>query len=305
MPSLRQLEYLIELDRHRHFRRAAEALGVSQPTLSTQLRAMEERLGLELVERSRSSVLITPVGAQVVEIAQRMLRDHQQIYDLVKTAGAPLGGVVRLGLPSTIGPNLLPLILPELHRAHPDLVLHVREDVPRNLPQSLSHGGHDLLLVPLPVQGPDLTTQPIFREPLYLALAEDHPLASKETLTRKDLRGQRVLTLERGHQLQEQVAAMCDEFHAELAFDFEGTSLDTLSQMVAMGTGITFLPGLYVERVGRSQDGIVIRELSGRAITRTVGAAWRVSSARADDFELLIQFIRAAVAKNFPKFMLL
>lgn len=304
MPSLRQLEYLIELSRERHFRRAAEKLGVSQPTLSTQLRAMEKRLGLTLIERSRTSVLITPIGEKVIEIATRMLRDRQEIYDLAKSGHGPLGGVIRLGLPSTIGPHLLPLILPELHRNHPELTLHVREDLPRRLPEALASGVHDVLLTPLPVRGPDLATRPIFREPLFVAMAEDHPLAGLETLTRSDLRDQRVLTLEQGHQLQEQVAAICDEFGAKLAYDFEGTSLDTLSQMVAMGVGVTFLPGLYVERALSRQSGIVVRELSGRAISRTIGAAWRRSAVRVDDYGLFIEFVRNAISSNFPRFML-
>ena len=305
MPSLRQLEYLVELSRERHFRRAAEKLGVSQPTLSTQLRAMEERLGLELVERGRATVLITPAGQKVVEIATRMLRDRQEIEDLAKAASGPLGGLIKLGLPSTIGPHLLPLILPELHRAHPDLTLRVREDMPRNLPEALAGGAHDMLLAPLPIQGADLATQPIFREPLYVAMAEDHPLASIEELRRSDLRGQRVLTLEQGHQLQEQVATICEEFGAELAFDFEGTSLDTLSQMAAMGAGITFLPGLFVERAIRDQTGIVVREMTGRSLSRTIGAAWRNTSSRVDDYQLLIEFIGKAIARHFPRFMLL
>ena len=304
MPSLRQLEYLIELDRHRHFRRAAEALGVSQPTLSTQVKAMEDRLGLELIERGHGGVLITPMGKQVLDVARRMIRDRQEIFDLAKAAKSPMGGVLRLGLPWTIGPNLLPLILPELHKAHPNLNLRVREDVPGNLPQDLETGVHDLLLVPMPVKGPGLAVQPIFREPLFVALAEDHPLAAKEVLTRADLRHQKVLTLEKGHQFQEQVAAICEEFGAELAFDFEGTSLDTVSQMVAMGAGISFLPGLYVERAARVQTGIVIRTLHGRALSRTIGAVWRASSARADDYQLLVHFIRNAITKHFPKFLL-
>lgn len=305
LPSLRQLEYLVELARQRHFRRAAESLGISQPTLSAQLRAMEERLGLELVERSRSSVIITPAGQRVVEIARRMLQGQQEILDLARTGNAPLGGVIRLGLPSTIGPNLLPLILPDLHRKHPDLALQVREDVPRKLPEALASGLHDFLLVPLPIVGPDLVTTPIFREPVFAAMAEDHPLAAKDRLRRQDLRGQDVLSLERGHQLQEQVVAICEEAGARLALDFEGTSLDTLSQMVAMGTGVTFLPGLYVDRTTRDQGGIAIRELSGRALSRTIGAAWRSSSAREDDYRLLTDFIRTAVSRAFPAYVLL
>lgn len=305
MPTLRQLEYLVELSRERHFRRAAEKLGVSQPTLSAQLRTLEERLGAQLIERNRTQALITPAGQQIVEIARRMLRDHQEIYDVAKTSGDALGGLIRLGVPSTIGPNLLPLILPELHRLHPDLTLHVREDVPRNLPEALANGTHDVLLVPLPVRGAHLVTQPIFREPLKVAMAEDHPLAARPSLTRGDLRDQRVLTLEQGHQLQEQVVAICEEFGADLAFDLEGTSLDTLSQMVATGAGITFLPGLYVERTVNADSGLMIRDLEGRALSRTIGAVWRETSTRGDDFALLITFIRAALGRHFPHFMLI
>lgn len=305
MPSLRQLEYLVELSRERHFRRAAQKLGVSQPTLSAQLKAMEERLGLDLIERGHGSVLITPAGERMVEIAIRMLRDRQEILDIARASSEPLGGLVRLGLPSTIGPHLLPLILPQLHRNHPGLALRVREDVPRSLPEGLSAGRHDLLLAPLPLIGPDLASQPIFREPLYVAMAEDHPLAAAAALTRSDLSGQRVLTLEQGHQLQEQVAAICEEFGAELALDFEGTSLDTLAQMVATGVGITFLPGLFVERALHGQTGIVVRTMTGRQLSRTIGAAWRKTSSRTGDYQLLIQFIRGAVAQHFPRFTLL
>ena len=305
MPSLRQLEYLVELSRERHFRRAAQNLGVSQPTLSAQLKTMEDRLGMELVERARNSVLLTSAGERVLKIAIRMLRDRQEILDLAKVSSGPLGGLIRLGLPSTIGPHLLPLILPQLHRTHPDLTLRVREEVPRDLPESLVSGRHDMLLCPLPITAADITTRPILREPLYVAMAEDHPLASLETLTRKDLGGQRVLTLERGHQLQEQVAAICEEFGAELAFDFEGTSLDTLAQMTATGAGITFLPGLFVERALLGQTGITVRELADRKLNRTIGAAWRNTSTRTEDFALLISFIRDAVARNFPRFMLI
>lgn len=304
MPSLRQLEYLVEVSRERHFRRAAEKVGVSQPTLSTQLRAMEDRLGMELIERGRSTVMMTPAGLRVVEIATRMLRGRQEIYDLAKAGQGPLGGIIRLGLPSTIGPHLLPLILPTLHKAHPHLTLRVREDLPRNLPEALSSGAHDLLLVPMPVRGADLSTQAIFREPLYVAMAEDHPLAKLDAPSRSDLSGQRVLTLETGHQLQEQVASICEEFGAKLAFDFEGTSLDTLSQMVAMGAGITFLPGLYVERAVGSHSGITVRQLKGRSISRTIGAVWRTSSAQEADYKLFISFVRDAIATHFPRFML-
>lgn len=305
MPSLRQLEYLVALSRERHFRRAAQKLGVSQPTLSAQLKAMEDRLGVELIERGRNAVLVTPLGEKVVAIAARMLQDRQEILDLGRGAGDALGGLIRLGLPSTIGPHLLPLILPQLHRSHPDLTLRVREDVPRNLPETLAAGGHDMLLCPLPLTGADIVTRPIFREPLHVAMAEDHPLAAHAELDRADLRGARVLTLERGHHLQEQVAAICEDVGAEMAYDFEGTSLDTLAQMAATGAGITFLPGLFVERGLHGQTGLAVRTIKGRHLNRTIGAAWRSTSSRTEVYELMVDLIRNAIARHFPRFMLL
>ncbi|MBE3110391.1 MAG: LysR family transcriptional regulator [Acidobacteria bacterium] len=133
MPTLRQLEYLVAVSETRHFGRAAERVHVTQPTLSEQLRALEQRLGVQLVERSRSAVVVTPIGTEVVEISRRMLRDAQRIRDCTGNIGQGLAGVVRIGLPSTIGPYLLPSVVPNLHARYPELKLHVREDLPHAL----------------------------------------------------------------------------------------------------------------------------------------------------------------------------
>ena len=215
-----------------------------------------------------------------------------------------LGGLLRLGLPPTIGPHLLPFILPKLHRAFSTLKLYVREELARELPDALSRGVHDLLLVPLPVHGADLETQPIFREAIFIAMADDHPRCASVPEARGPP-GRGRLTLERGHQLQEQVEALCDELGADLRLDYGGTSLDTLTQMVAMGTGISFLPGLYVERALGRQPGITVREIEGRSLSRTIGAVWRSTSARRDDYLTLVRFVRETVAAEFPGFMLL
>lgn len=305
MPSLRQLEYLVALDEARHFRKAAEKVGVSQPTLSAQLSTLEQRLGVQLVERSRSSVLLTSVGKQVVAVGRRVLRDVQEIRDLTASQRGSLGGTVRLGLPPTIGPFLLPQVLPALHRAYPDLKLYVREEVPDSLPGALADGVHDLILMPLPVHSADFHCVPIFREPLYVVVPEDHVLAAKGYAERSDLSGEAVLALERGHQLHEQVEAICDEFGARLLFDYEGTSLDTLRQMIAMGMGVSFLPGLYVEAALGRQSGVVALELRGRQLYRTVGMAWRRTSARESEYQVLLGFVRDTVAREFTSFTLL
>lgn len=302
MPSLRQIEYLVALHETRHFRRAAEQVGVSQPTLSAQLKTMEARLGAQLVERNRSGVVFTPLGERLMDNARRILREVQEIRETALSYGQDFGGTIRLGLPPTIGPYLLPRMLPDLHTTYPDLRLYVREEIPHRLPRALQDGRFDVLITPLPVRGQDLESLPVFREPLFIAMAADHPLAAKAELERDDLNGQSILTLEAGHQLHEQAEAMCEEFGAQLMFDFEGTSLDTLRHMVAMGTGLSFLPGLYVRSVLERDEAVRALQIRARAIYRTIGLVWRRTSALSGQYRKLADHVREAIERDFPEF---
>ncbi|MGI9426423.1 MAG: hydrogen peroxide-inducible genes activator [Hyphomicrobiaceae bacterium] len=305
MPSIRQLEYLLAVDDARHFRKAAAKVGVSQPTLSVQLATMEKRLGVQLIERSRSRVLLTPIGQEIVEIARRILRDVQEIRDVATHQLGHPGGTIRLGLPPTIGPYLLPRVIPRVHRSYPDLKLYVREEVPHGLPGSLEQGVHDLVIMPVPVKADGLESMPLFREPLHLIVPSDSDLGKRDQIERKDLKGRSVLTLEPGHQLREQVDAICSEFGADLLNDFEGTSLDTVRQMVGMGMGLSFLPGLYVHAMLGKDSTVKTVELRGRAIYRTIGLLWRDTSARKAEYELLANHIRETIKRSFPKFQIM
>lgn len=302
MPSIRQIEYLVALHDARHFRRAAEHVGVSQPTLSAQLKAMEERLGGQLVERNRSGVIFTPLGERILDNARRILRDVQEIRETALSYGKEFGGTIRLGLPPTIGPYLLPRMLPHLHSAYPNLRLYVREEVPHTLPRALQDGRYDVLITPLPVRGQGLESLPLFREPLFIVMASDHPIAKKREIERADLRGQSILTLEAGHQLHEQVEAMCEEFGARLRFDYEGTSLDTLRQMVGMGTNLSFLPGLYVRSVLGRDKSVKAREIKACPNFRTIGLVWRQASALGDRYQTLADYVRDTIEREFPDF---
>jgi LysR family hydrogen peroxide-inducible transcriptional activator len=302
MPSIRQLEYLVALHETRHFRHAAEQVGVSQPTLSAQLKAMEKRLGTQLVERSRSRVIFTPLGEQIMANARHILRQVQEIREAALSYGQEFGGTIRLGLPPTIGPYLLPRMLPRLHSDYPNLRLYVREQVPQTLPQSLQDGRYDVLVVPLPVRGTDLKSLPVFREPIYIVMPADHPLAAESEIERADLNGQSILALEAGYQLHEQAEAMCEEFGARLLFNFEGTSLDTLRQMVGMGMGLSFLPGLYVKSVLSMDQNVQARQIKGRAISRTIGLVWRQTSSRDAQYHKLADYVGETVARDFPEF---
>ena len=301
MPNLRQLEYLVALSDTKHFRRAAELSNTTQPTLSEQLKALETRLGVQLVERSRSRVLFTPLGSQIVDIAKRMLADAAEIRMLAASGGRELSGVLRLGLPPTIGPYLLPQIIPALHERYPELKLYVREELPSQLPRQLEEGRHDVIFAPLPINSGDLESQPLFREPLLLTVAADHALAKKKVVKREELSGQDVLALGKGHQLHDVVLALSEEFGARLRYDYEGTSLDTLREMVAMGLGITFLPGLYLRTISSRDSSIKALQLEGRSIYRSIGLAWRRTSSRKGQYERLGQFTRELMSRGFPE----
>lgn len=305
MPSLRQLEYLVALDDYRHFRRAAEHCGVSQPTLSAQLQALEARLGAQMVERQRTGILMTAAGGEVAKIARRVLKDIEEIRHLANSQGGGLGGFVRMGLAPTVGPYLLPRMIADLHQSYPMLKLYVREDLPSTLPTSLEAGRHDVIVMPLPIQRADLETEALFREPLYLAMPSDHPLATRKRIDRRDLRGMEILAIEPGHNLHSQVEGLCAEVGARLLTDYEGTSLDTLREMVGMGMGLSFLPGLYVNTSLRQDPSITIVQVSGAPIYRTIGLIWRRTSVRAEQFRALAGHFRTAVRREFPDFTIL
>lgn len=302
MPSLRQLEYLIAIAETRHFRRAAERVNTTQPTLSGQLKALEDRLGAQLVERTRSRVSLTPIGGEVVEVARRMLKDAQNLRDLCAKRGASLGGVIRLGVPPTICAYLLPRVIPALHRTHPELKLYIREELPQALISGLDEGSHDVIILPMPIPGAEFNRETLYREPLYLAVAEDHPLAAKTEAAPADLANENVLTLGPAYQLHNMVVGLCEEFGAKVRFDYEGTSLETLREMVAMGLGVTFLPGLYVHSALARETSVKVMPIKGRSLYRTIGMAWRRSSARQDSFERVATFIRDTIGRDFSDF---
>ena len=305
MPSLRQMQYLVALNELGHFRLAAEKVGVSQPTLSGQFLALEQRLGVTLVERNRTPIVLTSAGRQILPLALRITETMNEIANVAKNHREDMSGAVRLGLPATIGPYLLPLLLPVLHQKYPQLRISVREDFPAALPDGLAAGTHDLLITPLPVRGKDFVTKQVFREPLYLAVPLEHEFANLQSINPDDLQGQSVLALETGYSLQEQVHGLCQEFGANILFEYEGTSLNTLLQMVGMGLGITFLPGLFVKKAIPIEFGVKILKINGRQINRTIGLVWRNSSAQDQTFQRIASHLHEVIGQAFQDFPLL
>jgi len=298
--TLRQMRYLIALEETHHFREAAESCGISQPSLSVQIKTLEDALGLTLVERGRGPVRLTLAGREVARRARDILDATQGIIDLSTTLKSGLGGTVRLGTSATLGPYLMPHVVGELHRSHPELRLYIREAAPRDLLRELSDGVHDLILTQLPVSSSAMTVTRLFREPLSVAMPADHPLAAKDALDGPDLANETILSLSPAYTLYDQISALCVEIGATLSRDYEGTSLDALRQMVAMDMGLTFLPALYVESEisGRAQD-VVVRPFRGRRFNRSIGLVWRTSSGAGAAYERLAQIVRDT-SSRFP-----
>ncbi len=301
MATLRQLNYLVALSQEMHFRRAAERMNVTQPTLSTQIQELERRLKAPLVERGGSKVMLTPLGREIAERARRVLSDVQDIVDLAASAQHGFDGTIRLGVPPTLGPYLLPHIVPELHASYPNLKLYVQEGKPADLQLDLHSGGFDLVVSPLPINHADLEVVRLFREPLRIVAAKDHPLASKEKIERADLANENILALEKGHHLHDQVQQLCNDFDAVLLRNYEGTSLDTLRLMVGMGVGLAFLPALYVRSEIGKRDDVALLNLETSNLYRQIGLTWRKRSVHAPLFSEVATMIRDTAQAKLPE----
>lgn len=301
MPTFRQLTYLVALADELHFRRAAERVNVTQPTLSAQLQALERRMKVRLVERGSNRVTLTPIGREIADRARTVLADVQDMVDLAAASQHGLHGTIRLGVPPTLGPYLLPHIVPALHEAYPDLKLYVKEGKPVDLQTQLLAGGYDIVISPLPITHTDFEVERVFREPLLIVSAHDHAIASKEKISRSDLAGENVLAIEQGHHLHDQVRAICEEFGATLLRDYEGTSLDTLRHMAGMGVGLAFLPALYVRSEIGSRGEVAVRKLSAPSLHRLIGLTWRKRSVHARQFSAIAELVRALASDRLPE----
>lgn len=301
MPTLQQFRYLVAIADTLHFRRAAEMVHVTQPTLSGQLRELEEKLGVQLVERSRSGVTLTPIGQQVTSRARRVLRDVADISTLARAGSDPFDSTIRVGIVGSLGGYFLPLVIPSLHAAYPALKFYVREGLASDLMMRLRDGTLDLLFFPLPVSEPALRVEPLFHEPLLVVMPADHRLAADPIVERSSLNGETVMTLEAGHRLHDTVAQLASETGAVLSLDYEGTSLDTLRQMVATGLGLSILPALYVRSEVAREQLVTARALSEPQPGRDIGMVWRQTAAQGAAYENLAAAIRTTLRATAPE----
>lgn len=281
MPRLHQLRYLVAVADTLNFSRAAEQCHVTQPTLSMQLKELEERLGVLLVERTRSRVMLTPVGEEIARRARNVIAEVEDIREVARRHDPDeVQGTLQLGVVQTVGAYVLSLAMPSLRNAFPHLRVVVREDRIENLPKKLSDGTYEALLLPENPEQSDFASVRLIREPLHLVVPADHRLARFKTVKPEELAGEIVLTMERGHRLYDQIATLCDRVGAEHARDYAGTTLDMLRQMVAVGMGVTLLPALYVRSDVLREKLVVARPLASGAPTRDLTMVWRTSSPR-------------------------
>jgi LysR family transcriptional regulator, hydrogen peroxide-inducible genes activator len=294
--KLRDLRYLVAVADLRHFGRAAARCFVSQPTLSAQLKKLEQTLGVQLIERAPNAVALTAVGEEVVARARRMLEASDEVVELARSHQDPLAGRLRVALLPTIGPYLLPQVAPAIRRALPRLQLHLYEYQTAAMIEKLHAGELDLGILALPVELDGLESRELYREEFLLAIPERHRLASHERVRIADLRDEPVLLLEEGHCLRDQALEVCSRVGVRDSQDFRATSLETLRQMVAAGAGVTLLPELAGRGAYRSGRGVALRPFVRPAPARQVGAVWRKTTPR----RAAIEAVAELIAKHAP-----
>jgi LysR family hydrogen peroxide-inducible transcriptional activator len=295
--NLQELRYLVAVAEYRHFGHAAESCNVSQPTLSGQIRKLEEELGVTLLERTNKRVSLTPVGSQILLHAQRALSETAQMEAVARAARDPLVGPLRLGVIPTLAPYLMPLILKPLRLSHPGLTIELWEDQTRALLDGLRHHRLDAALIASAEEAPEITEIALFAEPLLVALPPDHRLASCTAVAEDELADE-LLVLADGHCLANQALAACNAKATPggngLQRNLRAANLETLVNLVAAGYGATLIPALAVSSLG--QRGIAVRPLSG-ASSRTVRLASRPGFPRPQALRALEKAIRKAVGK--------
>ncbi len=293
LPTIKQLQYLVALHQHGHFGRAAEASFVSQSTLSAGIRELETLLGVTLVERSRRVVRFTALGEQVVAKAHRLLREAEELSELVQASGKPLSGALRMSVIPTIAPFMLPRILPRLRRERPDLKLFLREETSHDAVESLQHGRVDCVLLALPFATGEVDMAHIADDALYVAFPKDDPRDPPDSIPPAMIDEGRLLLLEDGHCLKEHALAACNRPELRASATMIATSLHTLVQMVDNDLGLTMLPAMAVDSGILEGTQVVARPLRSSAASREIALIWRKNSPRADDFRLLAEELRA------------
>jgi LysR family hydrogen peroxide-inducible transcriptional activator len=293
--KLKDLRYLVALADERHFGRAAERSFVSQPTLSTQLKKLEDSLGVQLIERHPKQVTLTEAGEQIVARARRILEASDEVVALARSHRDPLAGKLRLAVLPTIGPYLLPRLTREIRKALPRLELRLYEYQTAVMLEKLHSGGIDVGILALPVDLEGLQSRTLYEEAFTVAMPEQHRLAKRQSIRVEDLQEETLLLLDDGHCLRDQALEVCSRVGVQEKQDFRATSLETLRQMVATGAGITLLPEMASQGAYGKAQGVVVRPFTRPSPVRKIGAVWRKTSGRVPAIEAICEVIETHV----------
>jgi LysR family hydrogen peroxide-inducible transcriptional activator len=294
--NLRDLRYFVALAETRHFGKAAERSFVSQPTLSAQIKKLENYLGVQLIERQPRKVTLTETGSKILPLARRIVQESDEIVSLARNEHDPLSGKLQVGLIPTIGPYLLPLVARKLRKQLPRLKVMLYEHQTQPLLEKLRAGDIDLGILALPVPLDGLEARSLYDENFTLAVPTNSPLAKRSNVRIDDLKGETLLLLEDGHCLRDQALEVCSRIDVKESEDYRATSLETLRQMVAAGLGITLLPQLATRGPFGSGQGLTVKEFARPVPSRTVGAVWRKSTARTDAIKAVCDTIHASMS---------
>ncbi|XRG83783.1 hydrogen peroxide-inducible genes activator [Salinisphaera sp. SPP-AMP-43] len=280
--TLTELRYLIALDKERHFGRAAKRAFVSQPTLSVAVKKLESELGVTVFERNRGEARVTPIGRRIIEQAYRVLGEVSALEAVAEQGRDELKGPLRLGVIYTVGPYLLPHLIPRLRETSPDMPLIIEENLTGNLTQQLRNNELDAVIVAMPYEVPGVATWPIYDESFVVVMPQNHPWSERQSIEPDELARDNLLLLGPGHCFRDQVLQLCAECreNEEATRTRSGSSLETIRHMVASGLGITVLPRSSIPNLSQESRLLETRPFAGPAPQRQIAIAWRRSFPR-------------------------
>ena len=291
--TLNELRYIVAVAQERNFRRAAEKSFISQPALSLAIQKLEKELGLKIFERGKNNISVTPVGTEIVGQAQRTLEEAERIREIARQGKDHLAGTLRLGIIYSVGPYLLPDLVPALKKLAPDMPLEIEENITANLDTLLHNGKLDVIIIALPFGDSGIVTKAVYDEPFEVVVDTEHRWANRRSIKAQELSAEKVLLLDSGHCFSNQVAEACPELNRKGADIQQGTSFETIRNMVASGLGITVLPASANSARYRNKLLRVI-PFTNPAPSRRIALAWRKSFARGQAIEVLAQAIAQA-----------
>lgn len=297
--TLTELRYVFAVARERHFGRAAAACYVSQPTLSVGIKKLEEELGVVIFERSTNEIALTPVGEQIVAQAGRVLEEAELLRSIAQQSSDPLSHPLKIGAIYTVGPYLLPHILPLMHQMAPDMQLIIQENYTSQLKEQLRQGKLDVMIIALPIEESSICTEPLYEEPFQVALPINHEWNKKVSISAKALGQETVLLLGAGHCFRDQVLKACphmllNQHNGGIQQTLEGSSLETIRYMVSSGVGMTILPSTACDQNRDENRLLRFKPFTAPAPARTIALAWRKNFPRLTAIKVLKDAILAA-----------